>query len=186
MSRVGKKPIQIPSAVKVKVEGRKVVVQGPKGELETSLPRGIEVALEGATLVASRQSDEKQVRALHGLTRALLANSVKGVSEGFRRELDVVGIGFKAEMRGKFLNLALGFSHPIEFPVPKGIQIGVERIQRQISNYIATVVVTGADKEQVGQVCADIRGLRPPDPYKGKGIRYSDEVVRLKEGKKGA
>ncbi len=186
MSRVGKRPIKVPSGVKVTIQGNSVLVEGPKGKLKTSLPGGIKVELSDSTLVAKRSSDDKSQRALHGLSRTLLNNAVKGVSQGFSRELDVVGIGYKAEMRGHYLNLALGFSHPVEFPLPEGISIKVERLPRGISNYAATVIISGIDKHQVGQTAADIRRLRPPDPYKGKGIRYSDEVVRLKVGKKGA
>jgi large subunit ribosomal protein L6 len=137
-------------------------------------------------LTAHRESNSKEARALHGLARALLANAVVGVSEGFVRKLDVVGIGYRAEARGRYLNLSLGHSHPIEFPIPEGIEISVEREPRQISNYVATIKVSGADRSRVGQTAADIRALRPPDAYKGKGVRYSDEVVRTKVGKKGA
>ncbi len=186
MSRVGKMPIEVPSSVKISVHEDRVDVEGPKGKLQTPVPEGIRISLENSTLTASRASNEKEHRALHGLTRSLLANAILGVTDGFKKELDVVGIGYKAEMRGKYLNLALGFSHPIEFPVPKGVEIRVERENRKINNYVATVVISGYDKGQVGQVAADIRRLRPPDPYKAKGIRYSDELVRTKVGKKGA
>lgn len=187
MSRIGKNPIPVPSGVKVSIEDKRVLVEGPKGGMETPIPEGISVSLEDSTLQLSRSNDQKTQRALHGLARALLANAVTGVTEGFKKELDVVGIGYKAEMRGKFLHLAIGFSHPIEVPVPEGIEINVERAQqRGISNYIGTVTVSGIDKAQVGQVAADLRRLRPPDAYKGKGIRYADEIVRLKVGKKGA
>jgi len=186
MSRVGKNPIEIPSGVKINVEKSRVVVQGPKGSLETPLPKGIGVELEEKILKATRSNDGKAQRSLHGLTRALLANAVTGVTEGFRKELDVIGIGYKAEMRGKYLNLSVGFSHPIEMAAPQGIEFKVERLPRAVSNYAATVVVQGIDKGQVGQGAADIRRLRPPDPYKGKGIRYAGEPVRTKVGKKGA
>ncbi len=186
MSRVGRMPIEIPSSVKISIHDDRVDIEGPKGKLQAPVPPGITVKLDNSTMTASRASDEKEYRALHGLTRSLLANAVEGVTEGFSRELDVVGIGYKAEMRGKFLSLALGFSHPIEFPVPKGIEIKVEKANKKVNNYAATVVVSGFDKAQVGQVAADIRRLRPPDAYKGKGIRYADELVRTKVGKKGA
>lgn len=186
MSRVGKSPIEIPSGVTVGIEENRVVVQGPKGKLVTPLPGGIRAEMDRSTLQATRSNNGKTQRSLHGLTRALLANAVTGVTEGFQRELDVVGIGYKAEMRGKYLTLSVGFSHPIELATPKGIQFSVERMQRTLSNYVATVIVSGIDKGLVGQVAADIRRLRPPDPYKGKGIRYSDETVRTKAGKKGA
>ncbi len=186
MSRVGRKPIEIPSGVKVSVQGNTVLVEGPKGKLETTLPAGIRVELKDATVEAKRSSNDPRQRALHGLTRSLLANSVKGVTRGFSKELDVVGIGYKAEMRGKSLSLSLGFSHPVEFRQPSGIELKVERAQRPVQNYVATIRVAGIDKARVGQVAADLRNLRPPDPYKGKGIRYSTEFVRLKVGKKRA
>jgi large subunit ribosomal protein L6 len=186
MSRIGKQVIDVPSGVKVSIEKGKVVVEGPKGKLETPLPEGIRVEQSESSLVAKRDSDSKRLRSLHGLTRALLANSVRGASKGFEKKLDVVGIGYRAEVRGKYLNLSLGHSHPIEMPVPEGVEIKVEREQRGISNYVATISITGSDRYKVGQVAADIRSLRPPDSYKGKGLRYSDEIVRTKVGKKGA
>lgn len=186
MSRVGRKPIHLPSGVKVTIQKDRVHVEGPRGKLSTPVPEGIAFEMEDSTLSAKRVGDGKLQRALHGLTRSLVNNAVMGVSKGFQRELDVVGIGYKAEMRGKYLSLSLGFSHPVEFPVPPGIEIKVERAKRTIANYVATVVVSGNDKAQVGQVTADIRALRPPDAYKGKGIRYAEETVRLKVGKKGA
>ncbi len=161
-------------------------VEGPKGKMETPVPRGIKIEETDGTLVARRANDEKRLRALHGLTRSLLANAVTGVTDGFQKELDVIGIGYRAEARGEFLNLSLGYSHPIEFPIPKGINVKVERATKPIQNYIATIVIKGIDKYQVGQIAADIRSLHPPDSYKGKGIRYANEVVRLKVGKKGA
>ncbi|MBI4444342.1 MAG: 50S ribosomal protein L6 [Acidobacteria bacterium] len=186
MSRVGRKPIKIPAGVKVSIHNGRVLVEGPKGKLEHPLPPGISAEVEDENLVTKRQSDEKNERALHGLTRSLLANAIHGVTQGFQKELDIVGIGYKAELKGKYLNLSLGYSHPIEFPVPQGITIKVERVARVIQNYAATVVITGIDKYRVGQIAADIRSLRTPDSYKGKGIRYSNEVIKLKEGKKGA
>lgn len=186
MSRVGNNPVEIPSGVKVTVEKGRVLVEGSKGKLETPIPRGIQFEVKDSTVVASRADDENQTRALHGLAQALLSNAVHGVSEGFSKQLYVVGIGYRAAVRGKYLNLTLGHSHPIEFPIPEGIQIKVEREPIQISNYAATLTIEGADKYQVGQVAADIRHLRPPDAYKGKGVRYSDEVVHTKVGKKGA
>ncbi len=186
MSRVGKKPIPIPSGVKVSVAAGLVHVEGPKGKLNVPVPASIRVETKDGTVLAHRDNDEKNVRALHGLTRSLVANAVNGVTIGFRKELDVVGIGYRAEMRGKFLNLTLGFSHPVEFPVPSEITIKVEKLQRTIQNYVTSVVVSGADRGRVGQTAADIRALRPPDAYRGKGIRYSTEVIKLKVGKKGA
>lgn len=186
MSRVGKKPVKLPAGVKVAVQRERILVEGPKGKLETPLPRGISAEVVDGSVVTRRQSDEKQVKALHGLTRSLLANAVTGVTTGYQKELDIVGIGYKAEVRGKYLNLILGYSHPIDFPVPEGITIKVERATKPITNYVATIVVSGSDKYKVGQVAADIRSLREPDSYKGKGVRYANEIVRLKEGKKGA
>ena len=186
MSRVGKRPIPIPGGVKIAVKEAEVWVEGPKGKLRTPVPKGISLEHKQDVVLVERNSDSKPIRALHGLTRTLVANSVVGVTEGFQKQLDVVGIGYRAETQGKRINLNLGFSHPIEFDIPEGIAIKVERLSRQLSNYAATITVTGSDKCQVGQVAANLRALRPPDPYKGKGVRYSGEVVHLKVGKKGA
>lgn len=186
MSRVGKKIIPVPPGVKVTVEDNLVKVEGPKGRLENRLPARISVELENGTLSVKRADEQKQTKALHGLTRSLLDNAVTGVTAGFKKELDVVGIGYRAEVRGKFLNLSLGFSHPIDYPVPEGITIKVERTPRALQNYVTTIVISGIDRYRVGQTAAEIRGLRPPDPYRGKGVRYSDEVIKLKVGKKGA
>ena len=186
MSRVGRREIPIPEGVKVTVDQARVQVSGPLGSLEVHLPAKIQVELSDGVLRAVREIEERSVRALHGLTRSLLANAVRGVSEGFEKKLDVVGIGYRAEVKGKFLNLSLGFSHVIAFPIPEGIEIKVERAQRTIPNYARTIVIKGRDKQRVGQIAADIRSLRPPDSYKGKGIRYAGEVVRIKVGKKGA
>ena len=184
MTRVGGKNIPVPSGVKVTIEKERILVQGPRGSVHTPVPDRIRVEIADSELVTIRENDEKMVRALHGLTRSLLANAVTGVTEGFSKELDVVGIGFRAEMKGKSLSLSLGFSHGIEFLVPEGIEIVVQKGKKPISNYIASIVVSGNDKQQVGQVAADIRTKRPPDAYKGKGIRYADELVRVKVGKK--
>ena len=185
MTRVGRKKIEIPSEVKVTIEEGQVSVQGPRGSLTTSVPAPIRVELTEGNLLAHRDSEDKPVKALHGLTRSLLANAVQGVTEGFKKDLDLIGIGFRAAVQGKTLNLSLGFAHPVEFPIREGIEIKVNRDKKPISNYVASIVISGNDKQQVGQVAADIRALRPPDAYKGKGIRYADEVVRLKVGKKG-
>ncbi len=185
MTRVGSRQIEIPSEVKVTVEEGQVRVQGPRGSLTTVVPAPIRVELTAGVLSAHRDSEEKPVKALHGLTRSLLANAVEGVTEGFKKDLDLVGIGFRAAVQGKTLNLSLGFAHPVEFPISEGIEIKVDRDKKPISNYVASIVISGNDKQQVGQVAADIRSLRPPDAYKGKGIRYADEVVKLKVGKKG-
>ena len=186
MSRVGKKPIPIPSGVKVVIEKDHVWVEGPKGRLKTPVPQGIRVEVADGILSAHRERETRTLRALHGLTRTLVANSVIGVTQGFQKELDVVGIGFRAETQEKSLTLTLGFSHLVEFSIPEGIRVEVERSTKSIRNYAVTIVVRGIDKCQVGQVSADIRSLRPPDTYKGRGIRYADEVVGLKVGKKGA
>jgi large subunit ribosomal protein L6 len=186
MSRVGKKPIKVPSGVKIQIHDGSVEVEGKKAKLRSPIPPGIRFKLEGDELVAVRDSDERPLPSYHGLARALVANCVRGVTEGFTRELDIVGIGFKADAKLKAVTLNLGYSHPIEFPIPEGIGIKVEKQARTIQNYVATLIISGADKQLVGQVAADLRALREPDPYKGKGIRYTNEVVRLKVGKKGA
>jgi len=176
MSRIGRKPVVLPQGVKVQVAGGHVEVQGPKGKLSVPLPAGIRIEQKDKEVLASRESEEQ--RALHGLTRALLANAVHGVTEGFKRELDIVGVGYRAEVKGKNVVFSLGYSHPIEFPMPEGIQISVAQQTH--------LVVTGANKAQVGQVAANIRALRPPDPYKQKGIRLTGEVLKKKAGKAGA
>jgi large subunit ribosomal protein L6 len=175
MSRIGRKPIAVPNAVKVQVSAAAVEVQGPKGKLSVAMPRGIRFEKKDGTLVALRESDEH--KALHGLARALVANAVHGVTEGFKKELDIVGVGYRAEVKGKTVIFTLGYSHPIEFPIPEGIQVSVDKQTH--------LVVTGADKRLVGQVAADIRGLRPPDPYKQKGIRITGERLKKKAGKAG-
>ena len=180
MSRIGKLPIKIPSGVKVEIKGETVLVQGPKGKLERKINPKVSLELEGETLHVRRSSDSKPVRALHGLTRALVANMVKGVSTGFKRELIVTGVGYKVEEKGKNLLLHLGFSHPIDFPLPEGITAKVER-QKEIK-----IILEGYDKETLGLTAAKIRAFRPPEPYKGKGIRYSDEVIIRKAGKAAA
>ena len=177
MSRVGKKPIPIPSGVEVKISGSRVSVKGARGTLERTFPERVRVVQEDGELVVSRHDDERQSRALHGLSRALLNNMVVGVSEGFRIELQIVGVGYRAIMRGADLELQLGFSHPVSFAAPAGVTFEVPEPTR--------VIITGFDKEVVGQVAADIRKLRPPEPYKGKGIRYINEHVRRKAGKAG-
>lgn len=177
MSRVGRMPIAIPQGVAVKVQGSQVLVEKGKVSLANPLPRGIQCTVDQGTVTFKRSDDSRQQRALHGLTRALVANAVKGVAEGFTRELDIVGIGFKAQLQGRVLQLALGFSHQVEFPIPDGIEI---RVDKQTH-----LVITGADRQKVGQVAAEIRGLRPPEPYKGKGIKYADEVIKKKAGKAG-
>jgi len=176
MSRIGRKPIPVPAAVKVQIHPAAVDVQGPKGKLTVPIPPGIAIEQKDKVLHAVRQNDEQ--RALHGLARALLANAVHGVTEGFKKDLDIVGVGYRAEVRGKNVVFSLGYSHPIEFAIPEGIHIAVEKMTH--------LTVTGADKARVGQVAADIRGLRPPDPYKQKGIRITGERLKKKAGKAGA
>ncbi|HEY2930496.1 MAG TPA: 50S ribosomal protein L6 [Acidobacteriota bacterium] len=186
MSRIGKKPIAIPKDVKVNVGKTEVEVQGPKGKLVTPLPYGITCSVEDGRLLAHRANNSKPQLALHGLVRSLLSNAVTGVTQGFRRELDIVGIGFKAEVKKNAVLFSLGYSHPIEYPIPEGIKVSVERGTKPIQNYVGTITVEGSDRQKVGQIAANIRSLRSPDPYKGKGIRYVEEQIKLKVGKKGA
>jgi large subunit ribosomal protein L6 len=186
MSRIGKKPIKVPSGVKVTIVDSRLEIEGLKAKLETPIPPGIHFELSGDTLTAIRESDEKPYPAYHGLARALAANCVRGVTEGFSKNLDLVGIGYKVDVKPKAVTLTLGYSHPIEFPIPQGIAIKSEKQTKGIQNYVATITVSGSDKQLVGQVAADLRSLRKPDAYKGKGLRYASEVVRLKVGKKGA
>ncbi len=176
MSRIERKEITLPKGVEVKKAGNAVTVKGPKGTLTTPLVQGIDVKIENNVVQFTRGDDERQSRASHGLVRALVANNVKGVTEGFKKELDIIGVGYRAEVKGKEVVFQLGYSHPVRFPIPKGIDINVDAKTGHI-------IVTGIDKQQVGQVAAEIRGLREPDPYKGKGIKYSDEVIRRKAGK---
>ncbi len=177
MSRIGRMPITIPAGVVVKVQGRSVVVEKGKVSLAQTLPPGIGAAVASGAVSFTREAETRQLRTLHGLTRALVANAVKGVHEGFSRELDIVGIGYKAQVQGRILNLALGYSHPIDFAIPDGIEIKVDKQTH--------LVISGPDRQKVGQVAAEIRGLRPPEPYKGKGIKYADELIKKKAGKAG-
>ncbi len=177
MSRIGKLPIPVPGGVQVKLEQGAVHIKGPRGELRHNLPGGIRLEFDDGALKVLRSDDSKSQKSLHGLTRALLANAVRGVHEGFKRDLEIVGIGFRAQVDGNDLVLNLGYSHKVRYPIPKGIDIKVDRQVR--------LNVSGYDRQQVGQVSAEIRRLRPPDVYKGKGIRYSGEVVKKKVGKKG-
>jgi large subunit ribosomal protein L6 len=177
MSRIGKRPIPIPAGVTVTVDGQTVRVKGPKGELERRVHPAMRVAVADGNVVVQRPSDESEHKALHGLTRTLIANMVEGVTKGFQKQLEIVGVGYKAEPRPYGLQLALGFSHPVEYRAPKGIKLSAPQP--------TAVVVEGADKELVGQVAAEIRGLRPPEPYKGKGIKYVGEQIRRKAGKAG-
>ncbi|HET7584182.1 MAG TPA: 50S ribosomal protein L6 [Gemmatimonadaceae bacterium] len=177
MSRIGKRPVPLPSNVTATLQGQTITVKGPRGELKRTLPREMQIAVENGTVVVRRPSDEGQHKALHGLTRTLVANMVQGVTAGYRKQLEIVGVGYRAEPRPYGLQLALGFSHPVEYRAPAGIKLTAPQPTQ--------VVVEGADKELVGQVAAEIRSLRPPEPYKGKGIKYADEVVRRKAGKAG-
>jgi large subunit ribosomal protein L6 len=176
MSRIGNKPIPLPSGVKIAVAADKIDVQGPKGKMTVAVPRGVSFEQKDGVLNVKRNAEE--YRAVHGLARALVANAVHGVTTGFKKDMDIVGVGYRAELKGKVVNFALGKSHPIEFPIPEGIQIAVEKQTH--------LVVSGADKGQVGQVAANIRSLRPPDPYKQKGIRITGERLKKKAGKAGA
>ena len=177
MSRIGKAPISVPNGVTVTLTGNRVHVKGPKGELERSLPAEMLVKQENGVVTVERPSDEPNHRALHGLTRTLVANMVDGVTKGFQKTLEIVGVGYKAEARPYGLQLALGFSHPIEFRAPQGIKLTAPNP--------TTVIIDGSNKEVVGQVAAEIRSLRPPEPYKGKGIKYQGEQIRRKAGKAG-
>ena len=178
MSRIGKMPVSIPTGVSVAVDGNTVKVKGPRGELAHRLPAGISVETTDAVLNVKRASDETNHKALHGLTRSLINNMMDGVTKGYRKQLEITGVGYKAEQRPYGLQLALGFSHQIEYKAPVGIKLTAPQPTQ--------IVIDGADKALVGQVAAELRGLRPPEPYKGKGIRYSDEIVRRKAGKTGA
>ena len=177
MSRIGRKPINIPAGVDVKIDGNVVTVKGPKGTLTQSFHPNMAIAMEGAELTVSRPDDEKENRALHGLTRTLLHNMVVGVTEGFKKELDVQGVGYRVQKQGKEMIMTLGYSHPVVVAETDDIKIECPSPNR--------IVISGADKQKVGQFAAEVREKRPPEPYKGKGIRYIDEVVRRKEGKAG-
>ncbi len=177
MSRVGQSPIPVAADVQVQIDGQTVTVKGPKGTLRREFHERVKIALDDGELRVERYDDQRQSRALHGLSRALLANMVQGVSEGFQKELSIVGVGYRASLKGKDLELQVGFSHPVVVRAPEGVTFEVPDQTR--------IIVSGIDKEQVGQVSANIRKVRPPEPYKGKGIRYSDEYVRRKAGKAG-
>ncbi|HLW43138.1 MAG TPA: 50S ribosomal protein L6 [Candidatus Acidoferrales bacterium] len=176
MSRIGRKPIPLPAGVKVQIAADAIEVQGPKGKMHVPVPGRIKFDQKDGHLIASRQNESQ--RALHGLARALVANAVKGVTEGFKKELDIVGVGYRAEVKGKTVVFALGYSHPVQFPIPEGIQVAIEKQTH--------VTVTGADKGLVGQVSANMRALRPPDPYKQKGVRIVGQRLKKKAGKAGA
>ena len=178
MSRIGKKPIAIPKGVTVKVDGNVVDVKGPKGQLRQSLPPGVSAAIEDGTLVTKKDSEARELNKFHGLARSLVNNAVQGVTNGWKRELDIVGVGYRAEVKGKQVVLSLGYSHPILFDVPTGIEIAIEKQTH--------LTVTGVDRQLVGQVAANLRRLRKPDPYQQKGVRYTGEVLKKKAGKTGA
>ena len=177
MSRIGKRPVPVPAGVSVAITGNTIVVKGPKGELSRALPADINIKQEGAELVVSRPSDEERHKALHGLSRTLVANMVEGVTKGFQKTLEITGVGYKAEPKPYGALLSLGFSHQIEYKAPAGVKISAPNP--------TTVVIDGSSKELVGQVAAEIRSLRKPEPYKGKGVKYQGEVIRRKAGKAG-
>jgi large subunit ribosomal protein L6 len=177
MSRVGRKVIPLPKGVNVTVGKDQVAVKGPKGELKRELPGGITVKLNGAEINVERADDSRENRAKHGMVRALVANMVKGVTDGFERKLEINGVGYRADVAGQKLNMALGFSHPVVFDLPKGIAAKVDK---------NTVILSGIDKEMLGETASKIRAIRPPEPYKGKGIKYVEEVIHRKVGKTGA
>lgn len=175
MSRIGKLPIAIPSGVKVALDASAVRLEGPKGKLQTTVPTGVQVKVEGNVVRIERLSEERKVRALHGLTRKLIANMAQGVSQGFSRVLEINGVGYRAEVKGQELHMTLGYSHPVVFALPTGVTASVER---QI-----IITLNSADRQVLGEVAAKIRSFRPPEPYKGKGIKYREEVIKRKAGK---
>ena len=175
MSRIGKLPVTIPSGVKVAVESNAVRLEGPKGKLQAEIPSGVKVKVQDNTLRVERDTNERKLRALHGLTRKLIANMAQGVSQGFTRILDINGVGYRAEVKGQEIHMTLGYSHPVVFPLPAGVSASVER---QV-----IITLSSADRQLLGEMAAKIRSLRPPEPYKGKGIKYREEVIRRKAGK---
>jgi len=185
MSRIGKKPITIPKGVTVDIKEGELEVKGAKGLLRTPIPRGVTFKIDGESLIAERSSDDQA--ALHGLARALANNAIQGVTAGFSKQMDVVGVGYKADVQGKKIVFSLGYSHPIDFPLPEGIEAKAERLTTKgnIQQYQTTLTVSGIDKQKLGQVCAEMHKLRKPDAYKGKGVRYADVPLKLKPGKTG-
>jgi large subunit ribosomal protein L6 len=175
MSRIGKQPILIPDKVKVDIKGQKVMVEGPKGKLNFDMPRRTTAKIDGKSVVVTREGEDSEAKALHGLSRSIVNNMVTGVSAGFVKKLEIQGVGFKAIVQGKMVNLSLGYSHPLNYPIPEQIKVTVEENTK--------VTIEGPDKQVVGQVASEIRAFYPPEPYKGKGVRYSDEKVIRKEGK---
>ncbi len=178
MSRIGKKPIEIPKGVTVNVNGPAVIVKGPKGEHITNCPAGIKALVDGDKIVLQRENEEKSTLALHGLTRSLMFNAVSGVAKEYEKALEISGTGYRAQVQGNKIMLSLGFSHPVEFELPKGIKAAVDQKQ-------TIITLTGSDKQQIGQIAVSLRSIRPPDMYKGKGVRYSGERIKLKVGKAG-
>ena len=178
MSRIGKKPIAIPKGVTIKADVNGVDVKGPKGQLKQALPPGITAAIEDGTIVTRKASDAQELNKFHGLARSLVNNAVLGVTEGWKKELDIVGVGYRAELKGQQIHLALGYSHPVVYDVPKGIEVAIDKQTH--------ITVTGVDRQLVGQVAANLRSLRKPDPYQQKGVRYTGEVLKKKAGKTGA
>ncbi len=185
MSRVGKKPIPIPAGVTVNIAGEQLEVKGPKGTLTTPVPSGVEFKIEDGTLFAERRDDS--FKAFHGLARALANSAVVGVTEGFEKKMDLVGVGYKADIQGKKIVFSLGYSHPVEYVLPEGIEAKSERVNTKtsINQYQLTITLSGIDKQKLGQVAAEINRLRKPDAYKGKGVRYADKFYKLKPGKTG-
>ena len=177
MSRIGKNPIAVPNGVNITLDGNRITVKGPKGELTRVIPADMQISQDTGTVTVNRPSDDPKHKALHGLSRTLIANMVEGVTKGFSKQLDIVGVGYKAETRPYGLQLALGFSHPVEYKAPKGIKLTAPAPTQ--------IIIEGANNEVVGQVAAELRSLRPPEPYKGKGIKYQGEQIRRKAGKAG-
>ncbi len=177
MSRIGKVPVNIPDGVKVMLDGRKVSVTGPKGSLQLEVKPEIDLAIDGSTVVVKKNSESRAARELYGLSRTLISNMVEGVSKGFSKKLEIVGVGYRAAVQGSVVNLSLGYSHPINYKLPEGISAAVEN-QTQVT-------ISGIDKQLVGQVAAEIRAFRKPEPYKGKGVKYADEIIKRKAGKAG-
>lgn len=180
MSRIGKQSIAIPAGIEVSVSGSQIIVKGPKGELKYTLTPSVAVQIEGGKVMVSRKADDNDSRSLHGLTGALINNMIVGVSKGFEKRMQILGVGYRAQVSGSKVTFHLGYSHPIEFKVPEGIVINMDKEEKN------TIIVSGADKQLVGEVSANIRKFRPPEPYKGKGIRYTDEHVHRKAGKAAA
>jgi large subunit ribosomal protein L6 len=187
MSRIGRLPIPVPKGVEVRIEnGNQVTVKGPRGQLSRTLHPDMQISQDDGVITVTRPSEIKQHKALHGLTRTLINNMVLGVTTGFSKEMDLVGVGYRAEVQSRKIVFNVGYSHPIEMEIPQGVEMKVERKNKPIQQYQMSLTITASDKEQLGQLAANIRKLRKPEPYKGKGIKYADEVIRRKAGKAGA